>query len=56
MDNKTNEFVQFSISDGYWWVWRKIVDQNKSIWYRKIRLATDEEIAGEIPKKTSFEQ
>ena len=41
---KTGDFVQFSMSDGYWWVWRPIIEDKKKIGYRKLRIATQEEI------------
>jgi len=46
----TGEFVQCSMSDGYWWVWRPIITNKKKIGYRKLRIATQEEIKSEIPK------
>jgi hypothetical protein len=51
----TGEFVQFSMSDGYWWVWRPIIANKKKIGYRKLRIATPEEIEGEMPKTLDFE-
>ena len=42
---KDNQFVQFSMADGYYWVWRPIMADGKKIGYAKVRLATEEEIA-----------
>lgn len=51
----THDFVQFSMSDGYWWVWRPIMADKKKIGYRKLRLATQQEIRSEMPKTLNFE-
>jgi len=42
-----NEFVQFSMADGHWWIWKPIIASGKKLGYRKVRLATDEEITYE---------
>ena len=51
----TGEFVQYSMSDNYWWVWRPISADGKKIGYAKVRLATTKEIEGEMPKTVIFE-
>lgn len=49
--NKT-EFVQFSKADSLWWVYRPVTANGKTITYTKVRLATDDEVMGEMPKST----
>ena len=46
---KTGDFVQFSMSDGYWWVWRPITEDKKRIGKRIDKTSrTLREISGEI--------
>ena len=42
---KNNQFVQFCMADGYYWIWQPIIADGKKIGYRKVRLATEEEVA-----------
>jgi hypothetical protein len=50
---KTEEFIQFSMSDNHWWVWRPILAGGKKIGYSKVRLATTKEVEAEMPKLTN---
>jgi hypothetical protein len=42
---ENNQFIQFSMADGYYWIWEPIIANGNKIGYRKVRLATEEEIA-----------
>jgi hypothetical protein len=42
---QNNQFIQFSMADGYYWIWEPIIANGNKIGYRKVRLATEEEIA-----------
>jgi len=51
----TGEFIQYSMADNYWWVWRPILSDSKKIGYTKLRLATTQEIESEMPKSVALE-